>query len=261
MSQYGLYDPTNANNRSDLFVYREVPVASAKLNDWSGNIHANFNLFHQVCATLASGQTSVVLQWSDHPSLKVTAGDPPGGSVFIQPGWAVVETSLAGAVETTAIPAVDIPPPTVFPRIDLVVLRRSGAFSVILGTEYVIPKPPAQPDHSIVLAQIAHRVDSELILDEDDGIHSYLIDKRKLLTVGESHRHSSDCFPAESPDGIRVQFNTQHRFKDGSLQVFLNGVLQESGADYAESPERDGYLFTVAPLPHYRIQHRYIIDF
>jgi hypothetical protein len=200
------------------------------------------------------------MQWSDQPSLKAVANNPPDQTINIHPGWAVVFDSLAGNTEIINIPEDEIPLPTNYPRIDLVVLHRNGAFEVVLGNESEIPVPPAVPDHSIELAQIVHRIGSDQILDEDDGVHSYIIDKRILMTTGESHRHSSDHSPSENPDGIRTQFSTQYKFIPGSLEVYLNGVLQEINSDYTEKTDQNSYTFGIAPLSHYRIQHRYIIQ-
>jgi len=261
MSRYGQYDPANSENSSTFFVYQEIPVTSAKLNTWNGNLAAAFELLHQVFSTLLSQGKSAVMTLSDASPLQVVPTEPPGMTVQVLPGWAILGNSLAGINETHLLPAGGaISAPTTNPRIDLMVLSPTGELDILAGTESVIPVPPDPPLGVISLARIHLRPGVTQILSTDDGTQAYLQDVRPQLLLGEAHRHAPDPTPTEIPDGARRQFSTTHVFREGSLEIFLNGILQEKDLDYVVSADRRSYVFQTAPLAHYRLQHRYVIE-
>jgi hypothetical protein len=74
------------------------------------------------------------------------------------------------------------------------------------------------------------------------------------------HEHSTDPQPVEAPDGHRTGFSTEYRYRTGTLEVWLNGVLQLVETHYQEDRHRRSYNFTFAPYPGDTIQHRYILD-
>lgn len=261
MPQFGIYDPKNTENSSDLFSFQEVPVTSTKVNHWNGNIEAGFQLLQQFLSSITSQTQNAVLTTSDDSPLKVSASSPENMNVVVESGWAVIQNTVAGIDSQVTLPVggVFIVPNT-NPRIDLIILRNSGAMDVITGVESTSPAAPAVPSDSIPIAQVYLRPGSSVINNTDQGSDGYIIDARDLFTYGEVHKHAGDHSPIENPDGIRTQFSTQHMFKENTLDVFLNGVLQVAGSDYAENSNRLGYTFTSPPLTTYHIQHRYIIE-
>ncbi len=262
MPQYGKYNPSNAENTSSLFSFQEVPLTSEKLNHWNGNIEAGFVLLQQILTALLAKNGLAIISTGSVSSLQVQPTEPAALQVQIQPGWAILGTTLAGSNET-AIHPLDEPvaPPSANPRIDCVCLTELGAFEIVQGEENAVPTPPPIPDGAAGLAQLYHRVGSTQILTNDNGIDSYIIDTRPRFLLGEAHQHGPDKAPSESPDGSRVEFSTQHVFRQGTLDVFINGVIQTPDVDYQEKLDRTGYQFSSPPLSHYRIQHRYVIDY
>jgi hypothetical protein len=257
MKRYGTYEPGNDTNSSELFQFQEVPLTSSKLNVWNGNIDTVFTLFHQVCSLLASGQTTAVLTAFDDAALRIDANDPADMQLTVHGGWAVIQQSIAGSPDHIVIPDESIVAPVSEPRIDLVVLKNDGMFDVVLGDEALNPEAPEVPSDAIALAEIVHRVGSTFIADDDDGENSYLIDIRAQTSTAVPHQHAPDRAPVEMPDGTRTEFSTQYPFDDQSLDVYINGVLQEVDQDYTEQVDRQGYTFLSPPLEQYRIQHRY----
>lgn len=258
MSNYGKYDPSNTANSSTLFVYKEVPVPSQKLNRWNGNLQAGFDLVHAVCRSLISQAQPCVLSDADANALQVVAASPNDMTVRVHPGWAVVPDAVAGiTTETTLPPGGTVSAPVSQPRIDRVVLYASGALEILAGDEAASPVAPTTPPVALSLATIVHRVGSSSIGDTDSGTNSYIIDDRPERTVASAHRHNDDCSPAEACDGSRTTFSTGNAYRPGTLDVYLNGVLQERDLDYV--PETDGitYRFLTAPSATSRIQHRY----
>ncbi|MGC9329055.1 MAG: hypothetical protein ACP5I1_15585 [Candidatus Hinthialibacter sp.] len=262
MVRFGRYDPQNSENASALFVYQEAPVASAKLNRWDGNIAAGFELLHRVLRALAAKGAEAVITSSGSGALQITPADPPDRTVRVQPGWAVFGGGFAGVAEALSLPAGgSFAAPENHPRIDLIVLTTAGALEVVEGAEAESPAPPDAPSETLALAQIYLRVGASQILAADDGVQSYIIDVRPRFLLGEAHSHQPDCAPGEAPDGLRTQFFTQHVFRAGSLDVYVNGVLQQAGVDYSEDAGRRSYTFFSPPAAHYRIQHRYVVDY
>ena len=262
MSRYGLYDPENTENSSMFFIYQEVPVTSAKLNRWNGNLAAEFELFHRICSAVFSQGKPAVIAISDSAALQVIPANPPNMTVQVLPGWAVLENSVAGIGEAEILPSGGtFVAPQTHPRIDLVVVLPSGEPDVVTGTESVSPVPPIAPDGALTLAHIHLRPGATAILTSDNGTQAYIQDVRPKILLGEAHRHATDLFPPETPDGSRHQFSTTSVFREGTLDVYLNGVLQKRDVDYSESADRRGYSFSAAPLSHYRIQHRYLVEF
>jgi hypothetical protein len=261
MPQYGIYDPENTENSSDLFSFQEVPVTSTKVNCWNGNINAGFQLIQQILSTITSQSQNAVLTSHDNTPLKVRASSPEDMNVSVEAGWAVIQNALAGLGSQTTLPIGGVfNAPSSNPRIDLVVLKNSGAMDVITGVESASPIAPAAPSNSIAIARVYLRPGSDAIYNEDQGSGGYITDARELFSYGEVHKHADDLSPSENPDGIRTQFSTQHMFRSNTLDVYLNGVLQSAGTDYSEDVDRLGYTFVSPPLSTYQIQHRYIID-
>ncbi|MBN2326318.1 MAG: hypothetical protein JXR73_04125 [Candidatus Omnitrophica bacterium] len=262
MVRFGRYDPQNSENASTLFVYQEVPVASAKLNRWDGNIAAGFELLHRIMSELSAKGAAAVITSGGSGALQVAPADPPNGTVRVQPGWAVFDGGFAGVAEKQSLPAGGaFAAPVNAPRIDLIVLTSAGALEIVEGVEAESPAPPDAPGEALALAQIYLRVGASQILAADDGVQSYIIDVRPRFLLGEAHSHQPDRAPGEAPDGYRTQFFTRHVFRADSLDVYVNGVLQQAGVDYCEDPGRRSYTFVSPPAAHYRIQHRYLVDY
>lgn len=261
MPRYGRYDPQNPNNASSLFVFQEVPLTSSKMNRWNGNLAAAFELLHQMGGRLLAQANPAVITVNDDSPLRVTASSPPQMTVNVEPGWAVLGTSFAGIDETMTVPlGGTFSPPVNAPRVDLVMLTDRGEIEVVTGVESDPPLAPEAPVDALPLARIVLRVGKDQIRDADDGLHSYIVDIRPRLLLGEAHRHAPDRQPPETPDGVRQAFSTRHVFRPGTLDVFVNGVLQARDVDYTENPDRRGYVFLTAPHGHFRVQHRYIIE-
>jgi len=74
------------------------------------------------------------------------------------------------------------------------------------------------------------------------------------------HRHNMDKKPGETPNGTRKAFSTAERFITGTLDVYLNGVLQEIDLHYTEKANRKGYTFLFSIRDDETIQHRYLVD-
>ncbi len=260
MAQYGKYNPANPNNTSSLFAYKEVPLTSSKVNRWNANIDTAFTLLYEIGSALLHQNTTGIIITTDKTSLQVSAISPAAMQIAVKPGWACLGHTFAGVQELTTLPqSAGILAPQNHPRWDLVVLNEDGELQILTGTESESPTLPESPVNAISLAKIVHRPGAAKILDEDDGQHSYLVDQRAAFFLGMAHQHQLDRSPAESPDGSRTHFTTQDVFHAGSLDVYLNGVLQQEEVDYAEDPEANGYTFFHPPPAHYRIQHRYHI--
>ena len=261
MSQYGQYDPLNAENASGLFNYQEVPLTSSKMNLWNGNITASFQLLHKVCSLLFSPNRMAVICHEDEDGLRVVAADPEDMTVQVNAGWAILSESFAGLLEPQALPVGGLfSPPVQYARRDLIFLKPNGELDVLEGVESENPVAPDTPPDSIPLTYVHHRVGSEKIFDTDQGDDSYLIDVRPAWVWGDAHKHSPDSAPSEAPDGVRTQFTTQHVYRSGTLEVLVNGVIQEKDVDFTEDADRRGYAFLQPPPSHYRIQHRYVVE-
>ncbi len=262
MAQYGRYNPENTENTSALFVFQEAPLTSSKVNRWNGNITAAFELLHQACASLFARNSSAVITNMGDDSLKITPADSPDMTIKVSPGLAVIQKSFAGSLEEQVLPAGGVfIAPVSYPRIDLIVLTDAGELDVVQGDEAETPIAPETPSDSLVLAQIYQRVGAESIVAVDDNVQSYIIDVRPRFMLGEAHLHGTDAAPDQAPDGERTQFFTRHIYRTGSLNIYLNGVLQQQGIDYKEDESRNSYTFNQSPSAHYRIQHRYIVDY
>jgi hypothetical protein len=261
MPQYGRYNPVNAENTSSLFSYQEVPLRSSKLNVWNGNLAAAFELLHLACSKLLAQEENGILAVQGETPLLVKAQPTPGLTVQVESGWAVVAKTVAGLKERVTLPRgglVNVP--TAHPRIDLLVIDATGDVRIIEGSEAAAPQVPATPDEAYALAELYARPGMTAIKDQDDGVEGYLIDKRQRFWVGDFHQHAVDRAPSETPDGLRTLFSTAHLYRPGTLDVYLNGVLQENGVDYQENPDAAGYTFFNPPPSHSRIQHRYEIQ-
>lgn len=261
MTRIGAYRPDDPRHTSNLFIYREVPVQSAKLNRWNGNIAAAFDLLHRVCVALFTRGEAAVITPSGVDALRVVANDPPDRTACVLPGWAILHGGFTGITETERLPeGGELSPPVTHDRIDLIALLDNGDLEIIQGEESVEPISPLTPEGAIPLARVHLRVGGDVILNEDDFMNSYIVDARPRLVMGDAHRHAPDHAPLETPDGLRTSFSTARVFREESLMVFRNGVLQQRGADYEEAAERFGYVFTHAPRAGDSIQHRYLIE-
>jgi hypothetical protein len=261
MANLGKYEATKETHSSSLFSYGEVPVASAKLNIWNGNIEASLEVVNRVLSRLVNRDGNAVLDLGAGTSLRVAAQPVPDMTVRILPGLAVVYPYVAGRTTTTTFPENDtIQSPVAAPRIDILYLRQDGEAGLAKGTEGVPPAVPSIPDQAIPLAQIYLRPGCTCIQETDDGENAYLSDVRTLVTVGGTHQHATDRIPPEAADGIAVSFSTAKKYRPGTLDVFVNGVLQAKDLDYTEESDARGYTFIKAPPPGAVIQHRYIIE-
>jgi hypothetical protein len=261
MSQFGKYKPDIAANSSSMFVFQEKPVASLKLNRWNGNIAAGFDLVHRVLALMLAQQQPAILTDGSQQALQVVSTEPASMQVAIQPGWAVFDDTLVGLEAQPMVPlGVEFNPPTSQDRIDLICITQYGEINSITGNEAPLPEAPATPEGSLALARVYQRPGATQILADDNSNDSYIIDQRPRLLLGEAHQHNGDKAPPENPDGIRIEFSTQHHFRANSLEVFVNGVLQQQGVDYSENVALNGYTFISPPLAHYQLQHRYVIN-
>ena len=259
MTRYGVYNPLNTSNISSLFVFQEVPLTSAKLNYWNGNLAAQFELFHLLCSALFAHSTPAVLALEDDTGLQVVPTDPESLKVIVNPGIILTRQAAAGLGEPVELPPGSfLVPPQTHPRLDVIYINTTGGVGILEGHESSEPVPPELPAGSVALAQIFHYAGSTRITASDTGSDSYIIDTRPRLLIGEAHRHAADHLPSEPPDGVRTDFSTAHPFRAGTLDVFLNGVLQEKDVDYIEHEDAQGYRFLSPPQSHYRIQHRYV---
>ncbi|MDP8244705.1 MAG: hypothetical protein P9L94_11530 [Candidatus Hinthialibacter antarcticus] len=261
MGIYGTYDAQRAGNASPLFIYKETPVASTKMNRWNGNIEAGFDLLHTVCSALFTRGELAVIATNNADALRAVEADTPDMTIRVNPGWAIVETGFAGLADQSVLPNQGaFIAPTTHPRVDLVALSSSGELLIVEGDEAETPIAPTTPNNALALAQLYHRPGAGQILNEDNDAGSYLIDARPRFAHGDAHRHSIDAAPTEAPDGVRSEFSTQDYFRAGSLQVFLNGVLQKNGVDYYEDEGGKAYQFLAAPPATALLVHRYLIE-
>ena len=102
------------------WAFEERPVASSKLNSWDDRIEGALELAYRLLS-LAWGGGDGVLRGATTDDLKVIEAASPDLSVTVQPGFAFISNfpyQLSAATQTT-----DVTPPSVDPRIDLVVAR------------------------------------------------------------------------------------------------------------------------------------------
>ena len=261
MAKLGKYDATNEAHTSSLFSYGEVPVASAKLNHWDGNIEASLEVVNRVLSRLVNRDADSVLDLGPGTSLRVAEQAAPDMTVQILPGLAVIYPYVVGRTTTTTFPEEDtIQSPEAAPRIDVLYLRQDGEVGLAKGAEGSPPAAPPLPDQTMALAQIYLRPGSTCIQETDDGENAYLVDLRPLVTVGKSHQHTTDRIPPETSDGSVVSFSTAEKYRPSTLDVFVNGVLQAKDVDYSEDSDGRGYTFVKAPPPGAILQHRYLIE-
>ena len=262
MSKQGKYNPTEPLHGSSLFSFGEVPVASSKLNTWNGNIEAALNWAVQSLAILLGGQErDFILDEETGQELKVIAQNPPGLTVRVEPGKAVVSQYFAGLDSEETVPSVGgISIPNTYSRYDLVYLDRYGTIGLEQGSESADPTPPSTPPDALALALLYLRPGMSTIQDEDDEVNGYIQDIRPLCMKHLGHQHNADRTPVEDVDGSRTQFSTAHTHIEGSLEVYVNGLLQVQGSAYTADPNRQGYTFSTAPPEGYHIEHRYLIE-
>jgi hypothetical protein len=261
MSGFGKYNASEPSHGSSLFGYGEVPVASNKLNVWNGNIEASLNWLVQCVAILMGGRVEdFVLDEEGGQELKARAANPPGLSIRIQPGRAMVAQYFSGLDMEQVFPSAgSLAVPVSHPRRDLIYLDRYGKTGLVQGQESESPATPAAPALTITLAAVHLRPGMASVQDADDGTNGYLIDLRPRLLRGLAHRHGSDRTPVESCDGERTAFSTLNKFVEGTLEVYVNGILQAAGVSFDPDLDRRGYVFTAPPPSGYRVEHRYLI--
>ena len=262
MSQYGKYNPSESQHGSSLFGYGEVPVSSNKLNTWNGNIDAALSWLAQCLSILCGGQAEdFILEEGAGEELKVVAQSPPAMAVTVNEGKALVALFFAGLDAAENVPATGfIEAPSENPRYDRVHLDSFGSLGVSQGEESASPVPPDGPAGTVSLALLYLRPGMTSIQNEDDSANGYIVDDRPRALLGLAHRHNADRLPVESPDGIETDFSTESKFVEGSLDVYVNGILQESGIAFTPHTDRHGYTFASAPPAEYRVEHRYLIE-
>lgn len=260
MARYGRYDPNNSDHSSSLFVYGEVPLESAKLNRWNGNLKATLDfLTRNLAVLLGANDSPFIVSEESGDELRVVAFDPPALAVRVLPGAAMVQQSLAGLDAPVTVPnGAELPPPSANPRIDAVYLTSAGTTGVVTGNESAEPLAPTLEGEAVVLAHICWRTGATSIKNTDDGVNAYIVDVRPLRRIGGAHRHGQDRIPPEQPDGERQQFSTATPYVTGTLDVYLNGALQQAEADYSEHEDCCGYTFAIAPELGDVVQHRYV---
>lgn len=260
MTAHGKYNPGNLDHTSSMWRYGEVPVASAKLNCWNGNIEDSLNLINALATLLFGGSAgNFILDEGTGTEIQVVAQNPPDLTVKAKPGFAIVSRCFAGIDAEQAVPDAGLfVPPNNNPRVDILVMNQEGILTVIGGTESMNPAPPAVPALNLKLAEIVHRVGETCIKDADDGVNGYIVDTRPEYLSGRSHQHNTDRVPPEVPDGSRINFSTLEKFAAGSLEVFVNGVLQALGSStVVPDGDRHGYTFADPPPADYVLEHRY----
>ena len=189
------------------------------------------------------------------------AQSPPALTVQVKPGKAIVAQFCAGLDASATVPATgDITPPPSNPRYDLVHMDRHGALGIKEGNEGAPPSPPSAPSETISLALLYLRPGMTSIKDTDDSTNGYIVDERPSLLNGKAHRPNTDAAPTETPNGSQTQFSTADRFVAGSVDVYVNGLLQAKSGVYTEDSDRRGYTFSSPPPSGYQIQHRYLVE-
>ncbi|MBE7560548.1 hypothetical protein HS125_17030 [bacterium] len=260
MSGFGRYSPTRAEHGSSLWSYGEVPVASAKLNTWNGNVAAALDFLHHSLARLVgAAEADFVLSLGTGAELKVVAQAVPNMTVKVRAGSAFVDGFVCGLSADVTLPlSGTLAAPVEYPRIDLVYLDAYGEPHILAGPESGAPVVPDTPAGTLKLAEVYHRVGETSIEDSDDAENGYLTDFRPIRILGRAHEHprGSDRAPAESPDGARVTFSTPQKFRAGTLRVWLNGVEQDP-ALVVEDAGQESYTFTTAPFSGDRLSHDY----
>lgn len=161
------------------WAFEERPVASSKLNTWDDRIEAALELVIFLL-NQANGGRSGVLRGVTTEDLRVAARSSPGLSVDVHPGYAFINHHLFRLSQTTE--TVDVIPPTIDPRIDLVqAALGTGAVTIKTGTEQATPVAPnADTDH-LALAELYLRPAMAVIKNTDDGVDGYINDKRTFL--------------------------------------------------------------------------------
>ncbi len=260
MTAFGRYSPTREEHTSSLWSYGEVPVASAKLNTWNGNLAAALDFLHNALAQLLGADAADFVLRESGEELRVVAQTTPDMTITVQAGRAWIGGFLCGLDADTTLPATGtLAAPSANPRLDVVYLDAYGEPHLLAGSESGAPVVPDIPSGTLKLAEIHHRVGETRIQDTDDTVNGYLTDSRVVRILGRAHEHpgGADRQPSESADGARVQFTTPHAYRSGTLRVWLNGVEQDPDAAFSEDAGNHGYTFSTAPLAGDRISHDY----
>ncbi len=261
MANLGKYDATRESHSSSLFIYGEVPVSSVKLNRWNGNVDASLEALNRAISRLVNLDRNAVLDTGSGGSLKVIAQPTPNMTVRILAGVGIVHPYVVARTTIETLPDEGmIEPPVSAPRLDVIYVSQDGEAAIATGTEGASPVAPAIPADTVALAEIYLRPGCTTIKETDDGVNGYITDLRALVSAGPSHRHSVDRTPPEIPDGENDHFSTALQFQSGTLEVFLNGVLQAVTTDYTEEEACRGYVFHGPPPTGSIIQHRYLIE-
>lgn len=262
MNRFGKYDPTDTIQTSTLFTYGEVPLASHKLNTWNANIESALNGVVQCVVILVNGQNrNCILHEGTGKELLVEALNPPSLAVQIHPGKAIAGGYFAGTGVIARFPSSgSIQPPASLPRWDQIYLNSKGCIGIQEGVPAMEPVPPQAPANTLPLACLYLRPGSASIQNEDDGVNGYLVDNRPDYLDSLIRHSNTDASPTETPDGQRRHFSTAARFMPDTLDVYVNGLLQQRVGVYLEDGDRQGYTFLEAPPAGYHLQHRYIIQ-
>ena len=239
MTAFGRYSPTREEHTSSLWSYGEVPVASAKLNTWNGNLAAALDFLHNALAQLLGADAADFVLRESGEELRVVAQTTPDMTITVQAGRAWIGGFLCGLDADTTLPATGtLAAPSANPRLDVVYLDAYGEPHLLAGSESGAPVVPDIPSGTL---------------------KGYLTDSRVVRILGRAHEHpgGADRQPSESADGARVQFTTPHAYRSGTLRVWLNGVEQDPDAAFSEDAGNHGYTFSTAPLAGDRISHDY----
>lgn len=263
MTERGKYNPQNPSHTSSLWRYGEVPVPSSKLNAWNGNIEDALSLATTMTALLfGAGSADFVLHDGSGTALQAVEQSPPNMTIRIKAGYALVSRYFAGLDADQVAPAIGtITSPAAHPRVDRVCIDREGRITLIEGEESTNPEPPGTPPDCMALADIRHRPGETCIKETDDGFNAHIIDMRPLPLTGRAHRHNTDRAPIETANGDRTVFHTLEKFVAGTLDVYVNGVLQRYGSTtLLPLDDQRGYEFATAPPAGYVIEHRYQVQ-
>jgi hypothetical protein len=158
--------------------FEERPVASSKLNTWDDRIEVALELIFFFLSQ--NWQGDGVIRGVTTNDLKVRAKITPGLAVRVAPGYALIKRfPFKLAVETETV---DVTPPTVHHRIDLVQAQlATWNVSVKTGAESASPTAPNPDTDCIALAHLHLRPGMTSIKNVDDTINGFIADQRSFV--------------------------------------------------------------------------------
>lgn len=161
------------------WTFEERPVRSSKLNTWDDRIEAALEVLAYLISHAWGGGNGVV-RGATTDDLKVVAKAPPGLSVQVKPGYAIIRKLPYRLAGNTDLPTPAVP--STHPRIDLVQASlETWGVTLKQGTEAAVPVAPVPDTDCIALAQIYARPGMSSVKDTDDTTNGYLIDARTFL--------------------------------------------------------------------------------